>query len=104
MMEKNCPCCDKHCPVENLSCGEGRQYFRRENDEHPEERMIVLLRKCGHFLHHNMSAEATKLTKALSADERATLERLLEKCLNHWQSLPMQERPAHMGGHGPHRG
>ena len=106
-MEKNCPCCDKHCPVEKLSCGEGRRHFGMEDARHadaPDERMIVLLRKCGHFLHHSMGsgADAAPLTEALSAEERATLENLLEKCLKHWETLPQPEHPAHSEGHHPH--
>ena len=102
-MEKNCPCCDKHCPVEKLSCGQGRRHFGMEKEECPQDRMISLLRRCGHFLHHSMGPEsdAALLTEALSAEERATLEGLLEKCLNHWESLPMPRGERH--GH-PHRG
>lgn len=106
-MEKNCPCCDKHCPVEKLSCGEGRRHFGMEAARHagaPEERMIVLLRSCGHFLHHSMGPDANDapLTKALSAEECATLEKLLEKCLKHWETLPQPEHPAHGGSRHPH--
>ena len=103
-MEKNCPCCDKHCPVEKLSCGEGRRHFGKEMEDRPQERMIVLLRKCGHLLHHSLGpgTDAAPLTEALSAEERATLERLLEKCLKHWETLPQPEHPAHSEGHHPH--
>ena len=102
-MEKYCPCCDKHCPVDKLSCGQGRRHFGMEKEEFPQERMISLLRRCGHFLHHSMGpgADAAPLTEALSSEERATLEGLLEKCLNHWESLPMPRGERH--GH-PHRG
>ena len=103
-MEKNCPCCDKHCPVEKLSCGEGRRHFGKEMEDRPQERMIVLLRKCGHLLHHSLGpgTDAAPLTEALSAEERATLEKLLEKCLKHWETLPQPEHPAHGEGHHPH--
>ena len=103
-MEKNCPCCDKHCPVEKLSCGQGRRHFGMEKEERPQERMIALLRRCGHFLHHSMGpgANAAALTEALSADERATLEKLLEKCLKHCERLPQAEGPMHGEGHHPH--
>ena len=108
-MEKNCPCCDKHCPVEMLSCGEGRRHFGMEDARREgaaEERMIVLLRRCGHFLHHSMGpgANAAALTEALSADERATLEALLEKCLKHWERLPQPEGHGHGEGRHPHHG
>ena len=64
-MEKNCPCCDKHCPVEKLCCGHGLRHFGMEKEERPQERMIALLRRCGHFLHHNMGpgADAAPLTE-----------------------------------------
>ena len=103
-MEKNCPCCDKHCPVEKLSCGEGRRHFGKEMEDRPQERMIVLLRKCGHLLHHSLGpgTDAAPLTEALSAEERATLESLLEKCLKHWERLPQPEHPAHGEGHHPY--
>ena len=103
-MEKNCPCCDKHCPVDKLSCGQGRRHFGTEKEEFPQERMISLLRRCGHFLHHSMGsgADAAPLTEALSAEERATLENLLEKCLKHWETLPQPEHPAHGGSRHPH--
>ena len=105
-MEKNCPCCDKHCPVEKLSCGEGRRHFGKEMEDRPQERMIALLRKCGHFLHHSMGpgADAAPLTEALSAEERATLENLLEKCLKHWERLPQPEGHGHGEGRHPHHG
>ena len=94
-MEKNCPQCENHCPVEDLKCGEGRSCFgiekgdRREaRPERPEERMITLLRKCGHYLHHSVGPDAdlSAMVNVLSPDERATPERLLEKCLGKWQS------------------
>ena len=105
-MEKNCPCCDRHCPVEKLSCGEGRRHFGMEDARREgaaEERMIVLLRRCGHFLHHSLGpgANAAALAEALSAEERATLEALLEKCLKRWERLPMPK--GERNGH-PHRG
>ncbi|MGN1346780.1 MAG: hypothetical protein ACI4V1_08335 [Eubacteriales bacterium] len=114
-MEKNCPCCDKHCPVEELRCGRGRKHFgaeqqeasenghgrdRRRDREHfgredgrpgpegrTEERMLVLLRECGHFLHHNVGpkADVQPLVDALTPEERAELEALLQKCLEAWR-------------------
>lgn len=94
-MEKNCPCCDRHCPVEQLSCPRGRDYFSvgdQRNGQRPareDEKMIVLLRKCGHFLHHSvgMDGDTAPLASALSPEERASLEALLEKCLESWNAL-----------------
>lgn len=97
-MENICPICNRHCPVDDLHCHRGREYFgnsdgghRQHNDRpmRPEEKMIVLLRKCGHFLHHNIGrdGDVSPLINALSTEERATLETLLEKCLDSWQNL-----------------
>jgi len=96
-MENCCPCCGRHCSVESLHCNRGRAHFgidgvkdrHRENIENSDERLIVLLRRCGHFLHHNIGREGdtAPLLSALTDDERATLESLLEKCLNSWQDL-----------------
>lgn len=115
-MEKNCPCCNKHCPVDNLSCPTGKKHFgiadapgsssndhprnrhRRgrhfrpgsSSNDHPlnsEDKLLVLLRQCGHFLHHNVgnTADTADLFNALSPQERQTLETLLAKCLQSWQ-------------------
>ncbi len=95
-MENICPCCDRHCPKDDLHCRRGEEHFGVEsggsrrydgNPGKPEERMIVLLRKCGHFLHHNVGrdGDAAALADALTAEEKATLETLLEKCLAKWQ-------------------
>lgn len=47
---------------------------------------LSLLRRCGHFLHHSAGTEDTaSLLNALTAEERAALEGLLEKCLAHWE-------------------
>ena len=55
-------------------------------EEKKEEKLIVLLRRCGHFLHHSAGTEDTaSLLNALTTEERATLEGLLEKCLAHWE-------------------
>lgn len=116
-MEKNCPCCDRHCPTDQLHCNRGREHFglpleeerggrghgehghgehghgghgERGHGEHgrgghgrPEEDgLITLLRRCGHYLHHG-TGEAD--LSALTREERAELERLLQKCLDSWQ-------------------
>lgn len=91
-MEQNCPGCDKHCPVDQPNCPTGEAYFRGETAVHsPQtEKMIVLLRKCGHFLHHHVdrTADTAALTAALDPEERAILEALLEKCLARWNADP----------------
>lgn len=102
-MNKTCPCCEKHCPVNKLSCPRGKAHFGVSDkdfahhtnlSENPEEKMIVLLRRCGHFLHHNVGRgeNVSPLVNALTPDERAQLEALLEKCLDRWQNLSEQNR------------
>lgn len=99
-MEKNCPCCNRHCPADNLHCPTGRKYFGIEDKDSPADhpvdsnkKMILLLRKCGHFLHHNVGQndDTTPLVNALTSEERITLEYLLEKCLDCWSNLPKDE-------------
>lgn len=99
-MERNCPNCDRHCPVDDLHCGRGREYFglsetaegRNEHRGHvrghdhsqrasDEPRVIQLLRRCGHALHHGGLGNAQRMLGALSSSEVSTLERLLEQCL-----------------------
>lgn len=95
-METYCPHCENQCPVDDLKCSNGREHFgvQEENRRKPgnqparqEDRTIVLLRKCGHFLHHNVGrdGDTAALLTALSAEEKATLDTLLEKCLENWQ-------------------
>lgn len=97
-MNQNCPCCDNHCPKDQLGCSTGRQHFGIEEPKHAhaaghpansDDTLIVLLRKCGHFLHHNIGrdGDTAPLLNALSPDERKTLEALLEKCIKNWQQL-----------------
>ena len=103
-MEKNCPCCDRRCPAEQLHCNRGREHFglpleeergghghgghgEHGHSEHGhgrpnEDPLIMLLRRCGHYLHHG-AGEAD--LSALTREERAELARLLQKCLDSWQ-------------------
>lgn len=94
MREKTCPQCENHCPADALKCGRGMNYFgvqRRERDINSmstEERLLVLLRGCGHHLHHNAEHDtnADALVGMLTAEEKASLEAILQKCLQHWQN------------------
>lgn len=90
-MEQNCPCCGNHCPQSNLMCPRGQRYFgseaakseeRRDRHGRAEEQdeIILLLRKCGHYLHHGGVGEL----KTLTAEERKTLTDLLKKCYAEW--------------------
>lgn len=94
-MEKNCPCCERHCPVNALHCGRGRAHFglrdgsahRREHDNPNDPKVIRLIRRCGKYLHHRVDqdTDTAQLLRALTAEETAALETLLEKCLASWE-------------------
>lgn len=104
-MENTCPCCGRHCPADDLHCDRGREHFGGEgesrgphgahashgphgpHESRPEEKALMLLRKCGHFLHHSGDAAGNpaRLFSVLTEEERLQLETLLEKCLNSWQ-------------------
>lgn len=96
-MEQTCPCCDNHCPAEALGCPTGKEHFGVKDapgkrpaaqPEGADAKLIVLLRKCGHFLHHNApGGDSAPLVSGLDEQERQTLEALLEKCLANWQQL-----------------
>lgn len=94
MAEKICPQCENHCPADALKCGKGEKYFgiRRQEREissmTADERILVLLRRCGHYLHHNAGHDtnAAALVGMLTAEEKDSLEVTLQKCLQHWQS------------------
>ncbi|MGN0519712.1 MAG: hypothetical protein ACI4LB_03140 [Candidatus Fimenecus sp.] len=95
-MEKTCPCSEKHCFQNQLRCRRGKEHFGlatdfadfSESSDSTEEKAVILMRKCGHFLHHTAqySANSTSLLQALTAEEKKTLEKLLEKCLQSWQT------------------
>ena len=51
------------------------------------EPTLALMRQCGHFLHHmGPGSDPARLMSVLTAGERATLQALLKKCLNAWQT------------------
>ena len=102
-MVQVCPNCDRHCPIDNLHCGRGREYFGiaepadtegRKRGHHMRAgghghghgmtndcpKAIHLLRECGHQLHHGMG-DPSELVAPLTDRELEILERLLEKCL-----------------------
>lgn len=83
-MKEHCPICPNHCPVDALSCGRGRSYFS-ESSKQPatiEEKILLDLRKCGHFLHHQKGMDFDLLFSELSLDERNHLHELLSKITN----------------------
>ncbi len=102
-MNNYCTQCGNQCPKDELRCPRGREYFGiiegRGGPEHhrqrkeaatADEKVILLLRKCGHYLHHNaghgQDADCAVLLAALSAAEKETLTDLLGKCLQSWQA------------------
>lgn len=95
MEHKFCPGCENHCPLDALKCGKGRNFFGVTAAESShlraplnEPKVIALIRRCGKFLHRNLSpeADAAQLLAPFSAEECSTLETLLEKCLTAWES------------------
>ncbi len=95
--ETNCPCCENHCPVDQLHCRRGMAHFGKIKDtvgwekkpETPEEEVLQLLRKCGHYLHHSAGrgdeAKPIALPDSLTDADKATLIELLKKTLHGWQ-------------------
>lgn len=53
------------------------------------QEVLVELRKCGHFLHHNFgkgnTPETAELLAVLSEEEKAALLQLLRKCTESWK-------------------
>lgn len=83
-MEEFCPCCGKRCPKESLSCHRGREYFGGGSERGREgdgDEVVLLLRKCGHTLHHGHGHGPVSIG-GLTQEERAQLVDLLKKCLN----------------------
>ena len=128
-IEKNnqmqtCPQCDNHCPVDALQCGRGRKYFgaadggQNQAHEHGHEHgghehghehgghghsksgLSGLFHRCGHFMHHNDIEEA-ELFQALTDEEKAALQSLLEKLSADWQNR-FGGNDSGRGGHGHH--
>jgi hypothetical protein len=97
--ENFCPCCGRHCSVENLHCPRGKAHFGIETDGEQsshhhisgnmtnDEKVIALMRGCGHFLHHNMHGNTDNLLSALSENEKTELISILEKCLTSWENI-----------------
>lgn len=102
--ETECPVCENHCPSDNLRCPRGGEHFGVKVKGRPpvnvtpeaisamptEDAVILLLRKCGHYLHHNVGhgEDVNKqLLSSLSEDERKELIKLLQKCTQDWKQL-----------------
>lgn len=96
-----CPCCGRHCPADDLHCPRGREYFgmetdtsgRHDNAHHHghsdtgmtiDDKVISLLLKCGHHLHHNTDRGNADIS-FLSEEEKHEFISLLKKCLKNWE-------------------
>lgn len=108
--KNTCPGCDNHCTKEQIKCPRGAEFFGIEFDESkvhgkhgehhgrhiekddsamtPADKVLNLLRQCGHYLHHNVGhgqqKDASELLSGLSEDEQEMLIALLKKCLKQW--------------------
>ena len=126
---QTCPQCENHCPVDALRCGKGRKYFgvtddaqerghSREHDHgcgHSHEHdhgcghrqlggLPGLLHQCGRFVRH-AGLEEDELFQALTSEEKASLQALLEKLSADWQARSGQEALSRCGhGHHGHNG
>lgn len=97
-----CPCCGRHCSIENLHCPRGRAHFgveakagQGEHHHHEHDRadmtiddkVISLMLGCGHHLHHNMGEDenSEQLLSFLTHEEKKELISLLKKCLQNWE-------------------
>lgn len=120
---QTCPQCDNHCPVDALQCGRGRKYFsvtegshEHEHDHehsheqgcyrhgHPKSGLAGLLHQCGRFARH-ADIEEAELFRALTDEEKATLQALLEKLSVDWKAQFGEETFSRCGhGHHDHDG
>jgi len=92
---QTCPQCDDHCPVDALRCDKGREYFGvTDSPEHGHGHgcghrqlggLSGLLHQCGRFVRHAELGE-DELFQALTGEEKAKLQALLEKLSTDWQS------------------
>lgn len=93
-----CPGCGRQCPADDLHCPRGAAYFGREADikkspdgghghaHKPEikDETVILMLKCGHYLHHGLAEENEEVLSFLSHDEKNELTKLLKKCVEQW--------------------
>lgn len=78
---------DRHSH-EHGARGDGR-HSHKHGGNAADPRAIALIRQCGGYLHHHLdgNADTSQLLRALSPEETATLEGLLEKCLASWYKM-----------------
>ena len=96
-----CPCCGRHCSIENLNCHRGKEHFGQsegaghDSRGHRERRAnaisdetVVLMLQCGHRLHHGLRERAVNedILFFLTREERDELLTLLKKCIDNWNN------------------
>lgn len=123
---QTCPQCGNHCPVDALQCGRGRKYFgvtdgghdgeHNHEHEHKHEHghehehgcgcghrqlggLAGLLHQCGRYARHAELEEA-ELFQALTDEEKASLQVLLEKLTASWRERCGGEGLGHSHHHG----
>ena len=102
MTEEKCPCCGRHCSLDDLHCDRGREYVKTgviperkddhkkdENKKHVskeeydalsvEDRIIFNLSNVGRALSHHGENIKDNVLNGLDDNERASLLALLEK-------------------------
>ena len=99
MTEEKCPCCGRHCSLDDLHCDRGRKYVRtgvipekKGKDDHKkrvtkeeydalsvEDKIIFNLSSVGRALGHHGDSIKDNVLKGLDENEKASLLALLEK-------------------------
>jgi len=114
-LPQNCPMCHNQCPSGALKGGRGRAYFEAlRNGETPSEPqrsrertqsenpLVRLLASCGRTAEHRSErvrehgADEAQMFQCLTENERAELQRILEKLDETWR----EEHAKHHGDHG----
>lgn len=102
-LEQSCPQCGNHCPLNALQCGRGRKYFGADDSGHDHHHhmdgLSGLIHQCSRFVHHTDWKEE-EVFQALTDEEKATLQALLEKLAADWKERCGESSFAHGGHHG----
>lgn len=89
-MEINCHYCYRHCSIINLHCPRGKDTFQQKEAKETritnssmEEKIIILLRRCTHFLHYYQgNKNLIHLLTSFDVKKQHELILLLEKYLH----------------------
>ncbi len=88
---QRCPQCSNHCPANAPRCGKGRKYFGLEDKKKDKKRgrkrsgsLCRQLHRCGRFA-KRAEVEDDILFQALTGEEKAVLQELLDKLTASWQ-------------------